>query len=81
MSRISTLRRKSAANLGIQKVERYDFYGASILTFYEPNDSKALERLAEHFGIPRITLESFRRVGGKRFMCDKRRVFPPLANA
>lgn len=81
MSRTSTLRRRSAANLGAQRNQRYDFYGSSQLTFWEPNDSKALETLAEHFKIPRITLESFRSIGGKEFMCDKRRVFPPLANA
>lgn len=81
MSRISTLRRKSAENLGAQRTERYDFFGVSQLTFWAPNDTKALENLAEHFEISRITLASFRSVGGKRFMCGDRRVFPPLANA
>lgn len=85
MSRTSTLRRKSAENLGLQGLQRYDYFGDSELVFYEPNDTKALETLANHFRIPRITLESFRSIGGKRFVCTERsterRVFPPLANA
>ena len=81
MPRTSTLRRRSAENLGLQELKRYDYFGDSDLVFFEPNDTKALETLADHFKIPRITLESFRRIGGTCFMCEKRRVFPPLANA
>jgi len=77
----STLRKKCSEPQG-QKAKKYDFYGHSTLTLYEPTDSEALARFAEHFGVSKITLESFRGIGGKRIMCGKRQVFPPTnANA
>ena len=61
-----------------QRLKKYDFHGRSTLTQWQPTDSEALKSLAEHFEIPRITLESFRSIGGERIMCGKRQVFPPL---
>ncbi len=80
MPHTSTLHQKSLTSSATERAKRYDFFGRSKLTLFAPSDSEALKSLATHFEIPQITLESFRRIGGKRFMCGKQRIFPP-ANA
>jgi len=77
----STLRNDRHQDAKVQRTKRYDFYGRTKLTLYESTDSEALSRLAQHFGVAKITLETFREVGGKRVMCGRRKIFPPPANA
>ncbi len=55
----------------------YKLFGTRKLTFYDDSDAHALVHLAKHFGVPKITLETFARAGGTRLMCGSRRVFPP----
>lgn len=80
MSQNSTLRETHSTNAATQRNKRYDLFGTSQLTLFQPTDTSALKSFADHFGVPAITLESFRKLGGKRIMCGQRRVFPPITN-
>lgn len=80
MPQISTLRNEDPGPQN-QRLKKYVFYGYTTLTQWQPTDTEALASFAEHFKIPRITLESFRSIGGERIMCGRRKVFPPSANA